>query len=95
MSIGARQVCRLPVQEPHRGGLRRRLFRERSASARERSGAGKARGCDGKADFEEMTSILHVRVPLLREGGVPSDLCFWTPLIRVQDVSMQTIVISY
>ena len=84
----------LPVQEPHRGRLRRRLVRQRSPSAGERGSAGKARGRDRKAGLEEMTSVLHVRVPLLREGGVPSDLRFWTPLICAQD-SMQTIDITY
>ena len=84
----------LPIQEPHRGRLRRRLVRQRSASAGERGSAGKARGRDRKAGLEEMTSVLHVRVPLLREGGVPSDLRFWTPVICAQD-SMQTIDITY
>ena len=53
----------LPVQEPHRGRLRRRLFRQRSASARERRGAGEACGRQGKAGLKEMSSVLHVRVP--------------------------------
>ena len=53
----------LPIQEPHRGRLRRRLFRHRSADARERRGAGKARGRDRKTGREKMSSVLHVRVP--------------------------------
>ena len=58
----------LEGQEPERSRLRRRLFRHGSASADERRSAGKAGGRDRKAGLEEMTSILHVRVPLPREG---------------------------
>jgi hypothetical protein len=57
----------LPVQEPHRGRLRRSFFRHGFACVDERRSAGKARGRDGKAGLEEMTSVLHVRVSLCLE----------------------------
>ena len=58
----------LAVQEPHRGRLRRRLFRQRSASARERRGPGEACGRDEKPVLRKCRRFCMFASPLLREG---------------------------
>ena len=69
--VKRREASRRVLREPQRGRLRRRLFRQRSASARERRGAGEARGREGKAGLEEMSSVLHRRAPSASgEGGL-------------------------